>query len=98
MATLRCQRRLNEHWRRFDRVDTTHLLDGVIELSHDGLVGEVELRDIFIVLRERLARDRHLRAINEVGVLQKILDQCGNTANLVKVLHNVLAGWPDVVS
>ena len=60
-----------------------YLLDRVIELPHDGLVRKVELGDVLVVLGQGLTGDRQLCTIDEVGVLQKILHQRRDTADLV---------------
>lgn len=72
----------------------TYLLDRVTEGLDNLLVLELEIRDVLEVLRERLARDRQLTAIDQVRVLEEVLEQSGNTTRLVQVLHNELSRWP----
>ena len=67
------------------------ILDGVAQRAHDVLAGEVELGRVRDVLRERLGGDRQLRAVDEVRVLEEVLEDRGDPANFVQVLHDVLA-------
>ena len=70
----------------------THRLDRVLQPLHNALIRKVELGHVLVVLRERLARDGELRAVDEVRVLQEVLHERGDAARLVEVLHDVLAG------
>lgn len=71
----------------------TYLLNGVIKRADDVLCAEVEVGNILVVLSKGLSGDGHLGAIDEVGVLEQVLHQCRDTADFVKILHDVLARW-----
>ena len=68
-----------------------YLLDGGLDPLDDVLCVEVELRNIFIVLGKGLSGDGELSSINQVGVLEQVLDQGGDTASFVEILHDILS-------
>ena len=69
--------------------DVARRLDGLVERA-DDVLAVLEAGERVEVLGERLARDGHDVAVDEL-VLEEVLEDGRDAANLVHVLHDVLA-------
>ena len=67
--------------------DVARALDRVRERAHDVLprrrLPKCELRRVRDVLRQRVARDRQLRAVDQVRVREEVLEQRGDAPDTV---------------
>jgi hypothetical protein len=68
--------------------------DRVRERAHDvlRLLPKRQSRRVRDVLRQRAARDRQLRAVDQVRVREEVLEQRGDAPHAMQVLHHVPPG------
>lgn len=70
------------------------LLDRVAQRPNYLLAREFELWHVLVILREGLTRDRELRAVDQVRILQQVLDQRRDASDFVQVFHHVITRRP----
>lgn len=69
----------------------TYRLDRCLNSLDNILLFEVKVGNIFVVLGQCLPGNRELCTVDQVGVLEQIFDQSGNTTRFVEIFHNVLS-------